>query len=54
MDLQPRFDYGRARHTIEASEDGAVFRSDNGMELTLHSTGKRKEAEAEGGGGAGR
>ena len=46
MDLQPRFDYGRARHTIEASEAGAVFRSDNGMELTLHSTGKRKEAEA--------
>ena len=38
MDLQPRFDYGRARHTVEASEDGAVFRSDNGMELTLHST----------------
>ena len=46
MDLQPRFDYGRAKHTIEASEGGAVFRSDNGMELTLHSTGKRRSAEA--------
>jgi pentatricopeptide repeat protein len=46
MDLQPRFDYGRAKHTIEASEGGAVFRSDNGMELTLHSTGKRRTADA--------
>ncbi len=46
MDLQPRFDYGRARHTIEASEGGAVFRSDNGMELTLHSTGKRRSEQA--------
>jgi len=39
LDLQPRFDYGRARHTMEISEGGAVFRSDSGMELTLHSTG---------------
>jgi pentatricopeptide repeat protein len=39
LDLQPRFDYGRARHTMEASDGGAVFRADNGMELTLHSTG---------------
>ena len=46
MDLQPRFDYGRARHTVEVSEDGAVFRSDNGMELTLHSTGDRNAPAA--------
>jgi pentatricopeptide repeat protein len=39
LDLQPRFDYGRARHTMEVAEGGAVFRSDSGMELTLHSTG---------------
>jgi pentatricopeptide repeat protein len=45
MDLQPRFDYGRAKHTIEASEHGAVFRSDNGMELTLHSSGNRGAGE---------
>ena len=40
MDLQPRFDYGRSRHTLEASEHGAVFRSDSGMALTLHTTGQ--------------
>jgi pentatricopeptide repeat protein len=45
LDLQPRFDYGRARHTMEVSEGGAVFRSDSGMELTLHSTGPRGAAE---------
>ncbi|MDR0342519.1 MAG: glycoside hydrolase family 15 protein [Nocardiopsaceae bacterium] len=40
MDLQPRFDYGRAKHTVEVTEHGAVFRSD-GMELTLHTAGAR-------------
>ena len=35
MDVQPRFDYGRAKHTIEPAPDGAIFRSD-GMALTLH------------------
>ena len=40
LDLQPRFDYGRAKHTIEVFQDGAVFRAD-GMELTLHSSGLR-------------
>ena len=54
MDLQPRFDYGRARHTVEASEDGAVFRSDNGMELTLHSTDRRRHGSGRGHRGAGR
>src|SRR5215472_13554914 len=33
-DLQPRFDYGRAKHTMELTEHGARFRSGN-MELTL-------------------
>ncbi|HEX8969984.1 glycoside hydrolase family 15 protein, partial [Oryzihumus sp.] len=27
LELAPRFDYGRASHTVEVSEDGAVFRS---------------------------
>ena len=44
MDLQPRFDYGRATHTVEVSGAGAVFRSE-GMELTLHTTRRRSEAE---------
>jgi GH15 family glucan-1,4-alpha-glucosidase len=35
LDLQPRFDYGRAKHDVEITEAGAVFRSE-GMELTLH------------------
>jgi len=33
--IQPRFDYGRKPHTLELSEDGAVFRSE-GLALTLH------------------
>src|SRR5215831_18261467 len=44
MELQPRFDYGRGKHTIEANDAGAVFRS-NGMELTLHTVGRRTVAE---------
>jgi GH15 family glucan-1,4-alpha-glucosidase len=34
-DIQPRFDYARQPHTLELSEEGAVFRSDS-LELTLH------------------
>ncbi len=41
LDLQPRFDYGRAKHSIELTEQGAMFRGEDGMELTLHSSGKR-------------
>jgi GH15 family glucan-1,4-alpha-glucosidase len=44
LDLQPRFDYGRAKHTMELSENGALFRSDT-MELTLHTEGKRAAGE---------
>jgi pentatricopeptide repeat protein len=40
VDLQPRFDYGRGRHTLEITDNGAVFRSDS-VELTLHTSGKR-------------
>jgi GH15 family glucan-1,4-alpha-glucosidase len=43
LDLQPRFDYGRAQHTVELSQNGALFRSDDGMELTLHTEGKRSQ-----------
>ena len=43
LEIHPRFDYGRAGHTIEVSEDGAVFRGDNGMHLTLHTAGRRKD-----------
>jgi pentatricopeptide repeat protein len=45
LDLQPRFDYGRSKHTVEMSENGAVFRSDTGMELTLHSSGQAGAGE---------
>ena len=41
VDFQPRFDYGRAGHSMEFSETGAVFRGDDGMELTLHSRADR-------------
>jgi GH15 family glucan-1,4-alpha-glucosidase len=38
MSLQPRFDYGRAKHKTELSAYGAVMRSDNSR-LTVHITG---------------
>jgi GH15 family glucan-1,4-alpha-glucosidase len=41
IDLQPRFDYGRASHTVELTGPGAVFRTQGGMELTLHTSGRR-------------
>jgi GH15 family glucan-1,4-alpha-glucosidase len=45
LDLQPRFDYGRSGHAVHVSENGAVFRSDSGMELTLHSSGQAAAGE---------
>ncbi|HTZ92644.1 MAG TPA: trehalase-like domain-containing protein, partial [Streptosporangiaceae bacterium] len=38
IDIQPRFDYGRARHAVEVTEPGATFRGTDGTELTFHST----------------
>jgi GH15 family glucan-1,4-alpha-glucosidase len=35
MEVQPRFDYGRASHKQEQTENGGVFQSD-GLELTMH------------------
>ena len=45
MEIQPRFGYGRAGHTIEAAPDGAVFRADDGTHLTLHTAGRREAGE---------
>jgi pentatricopeptide repeat protein len=45
LELQPRFDYGRAKHTVELSEHGAVFSTGGGMELTLHTAGRRPTGE---------
>ena len=39
VEIQPRFDYGRATHTVDLTEAGAVFRTAGGMELTLHTAG---------------
>jgi GH15 family glucan-1,4-alpha-glucosidase len=41
MEVQPRFDYGRMGHTVELTDAGAVFRTENGMHLTLHATPRR-------------
>src|SRR5215467_13125880 len=35
IEIQPRFDYGRAAHKLEATEDGGVFQAD-GMSLMAH------------------
>jgi len=48
MEIQPRFDYGRAGHAVEVTDTGAVFRAENGTHLTLHVTARRNVA----GGGA--
>jgi GH15 family glucan-1,4-alpha-glucosidase len=40
IDIKPRFDYGRAKHTLDIAEHGFVFRSDS-MQLTLNPTGER-------------
>jgi GH15 family glucan-1,4-alpha-glucosidase len=40
VDIKPRFDYGRRSHTLELSENGAVFDA-GGMHLTLHPVGER-------------
>jgi pentatricopeptide repeat protein len=45
VELEPRFDYGRAEHTVEVSEHGAVFRTTGGMELTLHTAGRRSATD---------
>src|SRR5215469_8585736 len=47
MDLQPRFDYGRASHTVHVTEQGARFRTAVSMTLTLHSSGKRDPDDPE-------
>src|SRR5262249_17266247 len=39
VEIRPRFDYGRDKHTVEVTDAGAVFRSAAGMELTLHTAG---------------
>ena len=44
LDLQPRFDYGRAKHTVEVFEAGAVFRG-GGMNLAVHTEGRRAPGE---------
>jgi pentatricopeptide repeat protein len=38
VEVQPRFDYGRASHTVEVTDAGAVFRTSGGIELTLRTT----------------
>jgi GH15 family glucan-1,4-alpha-glucosidase len=47
LDLQPRFDYGRASHTVQVTDQGAVFRTAGGMVLTLHAAGKRDPGDPE-------
>jgi pentatricopeptide repeat protein len=41
VELQPRFNYGRSRHSVEITNAGGVFRGEDGMHLTLHSAGRR-------------
>jgi GH15 family glucan-1,4-alpha-glucosidase len=36
IDFQPRFDYARASHKTQITDDGALFLGDDGTELALH------------------
>jgi GH15 family glucan-1,4-alpha-glucosidase len=50
VEIEPRFDYGRASHAVEVTDVGAVFRTTGGLELTLHtapgtSSGERPTVE---------
>jgi GH15 family glucan-1,4-alpha-glucosidase len=45
LEIQPRFDYGRVSHSLEMSDEGAVFRTLEGMELTVHAAGRRPISE---------
>ena len=45
VDVQPRFDYGRASHSVDITDSGAVFRTAGGMELTLHTSSLGSPAE---------
>jgi GH15 family glucan-1,4-alpha-glucosidase len=49
LDLQPRFDYARAKHTLQLTADGAHFRAEGGgaAELTLHLAGSPSSSLAE-------
>ena len=42
-EIKPRFDYGRAKHTLDITSDGFVFSSGD-MHLTLNPTGQREIA----------
>ena len=35
MDIKPRFDYGRVPHKLDVTENGFVFHTEGGMELTV-------------------
>jgi GH15 family glucan-1,4-alpha-glucosidase len=46
VEIEPRFDYGRASHTVDLVPGaGAVFRTAGGMELTLHTAGQTSAQE---------
>lgn len=45
IEIEPRFDYGRASHTVEVTDVGAVFTATDGMELTVHTAGLRAAAD---------
>ena len=53
MDLQPRFDYGRATHKTEVCGHGAVLTGSDGTRLTVH-TADSGAAERSGSGRSGR
>ncbi len=44
MDIKPRFDYGRVPHKLDITENGFVFHTDSGMELTVNPVGNPEKA----------
>jgi GH15 family glucan-1,4-alpha-glucosidase len=48
IEIQPRFDYGRASHALELAEHGVIFRSGD-LELTVHGIAPEGSTLAESG-----
>jgi hypothetical protein len=42
MDIKPRFNYGRAPHQLDITENGFVFHTADGLELTVNPVGERE------------
>ena len=48
LDMQPRFNYGRSSHKTEITENGVMFRGEDGLELAVHAVRRPGVTAAQG------